>query len=193
MKKLERPTVSLIKEYAIHFRNDPVTGQVDLALQNLTAKFPHNDELSDVYLKVAAINSLYATNIYAVFVVARHIHNLKIDARLDQDDWALVDDIAPVRIGDKVRNNYSFATKYCARHNPLAFAMYDSYVDTLLWNYQLQERFIENDFNRWDMWGNFPRFMEILLIFRERFDLQQVTLKELDNFLWLYGQEISLQ
>lgn len=190
MMQLVCPTVSLIKEYACHFADEPNTGQFALALQKLVAKFPRNDDLSDVCLKVAAINSMYATKINAVFVVAQHIHNLKIDDRLKRGERTLVDDIARVQIGEKVRINYSFSSKYCSWHNPDAFAKYDSYVDYLLWNYQLQDKFIRNDFKQSEMWGNYPRFMEILLTFREYFHLAEITLQELDDFLWLYGQKV---
>lgn len=82
------------------------------------------------------MNALYATNIYAVFQVAEHIHNLQIDTRLATQARKLVEEIAQIQLSNgSKRRNYSFATKYCSRHSPETFSIYDSFVDELLWRY----------------------------------------------------------
>lgn len=40
---------------------------------------PENREISDILLKVAALNDFYSTNIFSVFPVAKHIQSLDIN------------------------------------------------------------------------------------------------------------------
>lgn len=63
-------------------------------------------------IKIATLNDFYGTNIFSICPVTKHILSLDIDERLNKCDVALVDDIKTVIIGDKVKNFYSFATKY---------------------------------------------------------------------------------
>ena len=51
---------------------------------------PENVEMSDILLKVAALNDFYSTNIFSVYPVAKHILSLDIDARLESGDLTLV-------------------------------------------------------------------------------------------------------
>lgn len=44
--------------------------------------YPFNEEISEILIKSAALNDFYSTNIFSIFPVAKHIHNLKIDTRL---------------------------------------------------------------------------------------------------------------
>ena len=50
---------------------------------------PENLEMSDILLKVAALNDFYSTNIFSVYPVAKHILSLDIDARLESGDVTL--------------------------------------------------------------------------------------------------------
>lgn len=188
IEELSRPTTQLVSEYVTRFKSAPNTGHAEIALQKLFETVPLNVELSDVYLKVAALNSIYATNIYAVFLVAQHIHGLKIDERLRERDLTLVYDIATVKIRDKYRHNYSFASKYCAWHYPNTYPIYDSYVHWLLWRYQLETRFFQPGFKR-DALRDYRTFVDTIHAFQSYFDLQDMSIKEIDSFLWLYAQD----
>ncbi len=162
------------------------------ALNKLFHEFcPDNKHLEDVLLKTAALNAFYATNIYNVYAMAKHIVSLNIDDRLDRGDMTLVTDIAS---GHGVRNArtgkeicfYSFATKYCSHHRPLLFPIYDSYVDKLLTYLRDVDHFAE--FNNADL-RNSVTFKEIILKLRDYYGLNEFTLKEIDRFLWQYGKE----
>ena len=59
---------------------------------------PENTDMSDILLKVAALNDFYSTNIFSVYPVAKHILSLNIDDRLKNGDVALVSDIQKVTI-----------------------------------------------------------------------------------------------
>ena len=54
--------------------------------------------MSDILLKVAALNDFYSTNIFSDYPVAKHILSLNIDARLKSGDITLVSDLQKVTI-----------------------------------------------------------------------------------------------
>jgi len=156
---------------------------VNLLFQDLCNR---NTGLVEILLKVSALNDFYSTNIYDTNSVARHIHKLDIDASLARGDLDLVDRMANVSFGGKIRRVYSFATKYCSHHAPDVYPIYDSYVDEMLWFFNKKDRFAK--FKRADM-KNFPAFVEIIDQFREYYGLCKFTRKQTDIFLWLAGKE----
>ncbi len=189
MQCLQLPTPQLALVYVQRFDTDQAV--VEMALAKLFGTFPNNTSADEVLLKVVALNSLYATNIYATREVADNIFRLDIDRKLEQHSLELVNEIALVTIKGKTRRNYSFASKYCAWHSPETYPIYDSYVDGLLWAYQKKHKF--SNFNRYDLWNSYPQYVKAVRDFQERFGLQQFTLKQVDNFLWLYGKECAAQ
>jgi len=94
--------------------------------------------------------------------------------------------IARIRLGNKIRNNYSFATKYCAWHNPSAYPIYDTFVDKMLWAYRRQDQFdsfLHQDLLKYD------RFRQIVRNFQRHYHLTTYNIKDIDKFLWLAGKE----
>ena len=188
MSRLPPPTIELVKAEGDKF--DRESQLVEEALGQLSARFPRNTETSHVLLKVLVLNKLYATQINDIDVerVARHIAGLGIDSRLDAGSPDAVDLIANVKIGDKVRNNFSFGTKYCRWHNPAAYAIYDSNVDACLWCYKKQDSF--TTFARQDLrYLGYPVFLRIVTAFRDVYGLKSFTFKQLDKFLWEKGPQ----
>lgn len=102
---------------------------------------PENTDMSDILLKVAALNDFYSTNIFSVYPVAKHILSLGIDDRLKAGDVTLVSDIQKITINGVEKNFYSFATKYCSHHQPLDFPIYDSYVEKVLCYFRDGDKF----------------------------------------------------
>lgn len=90
----------------------------DQALIRLVDCFPSNRDPGEVTVKVAAINQIYSTNIFAWRKMAQHIVDLDIGPTLasSEPDPELVEKIAVLTVGERRRRNYSFATKYCAFH-----------------------------------------------------------------------------
>ena len=79
-----------------------------------------NTNADVVKLKTITLNLYYSTYIRATTKLATGILQIQnLDARLQNGDLTLVDDVANVLS----RRNYSFATKYCACHNPKAYLM----------------------------------------------------------------------
>ena len=98
-------------------------------LRYLVSKYPGHGNPSAVDAKVKLLNLFYSTGIQATSVMTDHILKIRnIDARLKMGDHDLVKEIATVRFSNGERTNYSFATKYCALHQPDLFPIYDSIV-----------------------------------------------------------------
>ena len=157
------------------------------ALDNLFFSLcPRNTEMSDILLKVAALNDFYSTNIFSVFPVAKHIQSLDIDARLKAGDVTLVSAIQKVIINGVEKNFYSFATKYCSHHNPLDYPIYDSYVDKVLCFFRNRDAF--SSFRTEDL-KDYVIFKGVLIDFRAFYGLEMYNLKEIDKYIWQLGKE----
>jgi hypothetical protein len=190
---LDHPTPERIERYMDQFLQK--VGKVDQALEQLFHTFPSNAEFSDVLLKVVSLNTMYATNIYAWYGAAKRIHALGVDPRLERHDLTLVEDIALVKTADgKTRRNYSFATKYCAWHKLEVYPIYDYFVDHALWHYAKQDDFFgEPAFRRGDLHASYPAFVKTVHGFGRYYSLENFSLRQLDAYLWLYGQELSMK
>lgn len=145
---------------------------------------PENWDISDVLLKVSALNDFYSTHIFKVFPMAKHIVALGVDERLKAGDVSLVGDIQ--KISGRNINHYSFATKYCSHHKPFDFPIYDSYVDRVLRYYRRRDEF--SDFIDSDL-KEYEHFKAILMAFRSSYGLEAYNLKEIDKYIWLLGKE----
>jgi len=158
-------------------------------LEELFQLFPKNDDLNHVLLKVVAVNGLYHTCIYDLEEVARHIHehHVAIDGALSSADPAAIDLIAHLKVRSRAHNFYSFATKFANCQQPQAFPIYDSRIDTYLWNLQLKNRFA--GFQHTDL-CHYSKFVEIMTAFRSFHHLEAFTFKQIDKFLHLHTEPV---
>lgn len=148
---------------------------------------PKNTEMSDILIKISTLNDFYSTNIFSVYPVAKHIKNIKdIDARLAIGDVTLVDEIKLIKINDKERKLYSFATKYCSHHNSDAYPIYDKYVRNILIYFRNKDRFYE--FKTDDLL-EYSKYKDIIINFRKFYNLENYGLKSIDRYLWQLGKE----
>ena len=180
------PSADAVSEAGRRFNEDPWTPIGEEALKHLWREFPQNIDPAKVLLKVIVLNQLYSTQIPNIHVrgLARHIAGLNIDPLLATGAHDAVRQIASC---PDVHFNYSFATKFCHWHNPEAFPIYDRNVDEALWAYKRQDEFAV--FHRQDMW-DYELFCGVITAFRNRYDLGSISLKELDQFLWLLGSKL---
>lgn len=144
---------------------------------------PENKEIEDILIKSSTLNDFYSTNIFSIFPVAKHIHDLNIDKRLKKGDLTLVEDISNVKELNKIF--YSFATKYCSHHNPKDFPIYDSYVDKVLRYFRKKDKF--TNFKNEDL-KDYIKFREILFEFAKYYNIEEYSLKDLDRYLWQLGK-----
>ncbi len=185
MDTFPTPTPELVQANLDKFESQGSISEA--ALRQLLTAFPENGRIEDVFLKAVAINSIYSTNIFAIQDAARHIHELKIDDALGAADLSLVHDIAQMTIAGKPKNNYSFATKYCAWHRLDIYPIYDSLIDEQLWRYRQQDSFAT--FRR-DELRDYPRFVEIVHAFSEFYGLSACSVREIDKFLWVQAKKL---
>lgn len=184
-----KPSVSEVNKHLKGWKKLEKYTSQEKALNKLFLKLlPENLEISDILLKTSCLNDFYSTNIFAIHHLAKHILGIKdLDKRLKSGDIELVRELGEVTIGGKEKYFYSFATKYCSHHNPIAFPIYDSYVEQVLLYFNKVDKF--SAFKRKDL-KNYRKFKEILLDFQRYYELERFDLKELDRYLWLLGKEI---
>ena len=152
-----------------------------------TKTYPLNDDLDDVLIKVCSLNDFYSTNILSPFTVAKHIVKSGIDDSIAKDDLTIVNKIAKVEMKEgKIKNFYSFATKYCSHHKPTVYPIYDSYVDQMLVYYKNKDNF--DNFSREDL-KIYVRYRRILENFRKYYKLETFDLKQIDKYLWQAGKK----
>jgi len=165
------------------FTKHPTYGPADAAINKLVRFVPSNDKLTDVLLKVVAVNTLYATRIYSAFRMAEHIVTIKeLDKLLAEGSVAAVDKI---RTGHGIRRKgsrrdmdfYSFATKYCSFHNSSSYPLFDDVVGTLV------KKLVPGRRNLRD----YAIFKQMIDQIRTDYSIAFGNYKELDMGLWVYG------
>jgi len=162
------------------------------ALGELFSLFPVNTDPSHVLLKVVVLNRLYSTQILAVHAVADHIYQIgrEIDDELAAGSLEIVKKIATVKIGEKERVNFSFASKFCNWHRQEIYPIYDSHVDKYLWGLLKQVSYTDPIFTHDSLW-NYPEFVKVMESFRKHYGLDLFTFKQVDKFIWLQGEQSS--
>lgn len=185
MNMIEKPTATLVRNACVQYdREHTLTEQ---ALDELVRQYPRNGDLRHVLLKVVAVNSLCHTHVFDIEAVARHIHDdvPELDAMLKAGSPEAVAQIGKLVIGGRNYNLYSFATKYCARHNPGAYAIYDLRIEHYLC--ALRDRHHFGSFNHADL-CDYPKYLHVIDALRETFDLGKLSYAELGKFLLLQGE-----
>lgn len=148
--------------------------------------YPENKEIEDVLIKVSTLNDFYSTNIYSIFSVTKRIVSLNIDKRLADRDSSLVNELALITYDSgKTCYEYSFATKYCSHHFPLDYPIYYDYIKKVLEYFRDTDSFA--GFQAQHLL-QYPEFKNILCQFRSFYDLEDYSLKQLDQYLWQLGK-----
>jgi hypothetical protein len=151
---------------------------------------PRNSEAGEVAVKVAALNGLYATNIYGVTQMARHIVGLNIDPLLATGvpEPNLVENIAVLTQKGKVRRHYSFATKYCSFHRPDVYPIYDALVVGVLNGLLKQGEAFDTSIPGETWNGDYGVYCRSVLAFRRHYGLEEFSIRDLDKYLWMVAK-----
>ena len=200
-------TISL-KNEATNLLNGKYTQQ---NLQNYTIQddivrytfktYHQNIKIGEVEAKVKLLNLFYSTGIQATVKMAQHILTLNIDERLEKGDLSIVEEIAKLPLdNDKIRFNYSFATKYCANHYPEKYPIYDYLVATLFGNLFANQKLLpyykctkkqtdkQNNSYTKSMFLNKLRdykfYVDVYKAFMKKYDLEHLSFREVDSYLW---------
>ena len=172
-------------------------------LDMLCRQYPANTTLEEVYLKADTLNHYYSTNIFSILSMAKEIiHISNIDQRLQNGDPTLVkdntkpnNDIATIIPG---HTNYSFATKYCACHNPAAYPIYDNIVADFfvaaiksghLTCLAITGLSISQIRNR--MRNDYVFYKNIYTAFMQQYNLTTLTFREVDWYIWAAGKRLK--
>jgi hypothetical protein len=154
---------------------------MEQVFDELREGFPSNRELKAVLLKASVVNALYATNVFAIRAMARHICEV-FSTESDPPDLRLVPRIAELSVGGKVRRHLSFASKYAHFFvDPDRFYILDYYAGQALAAHLGPRRV---DAAYWT--PDYPTFVQRVETLRRR-DGITVSNRELDHYLWLYG------
>jgi len=181
--ELKKVSNELVKEYNVKF--DKENKEVENAIFSLIKKFRSNKKIENVYLKAPVINALYKTNIFDIAGMAWYIHKLDIDNSLKKGDINVVEKITKAY---PKKRFYSFATKYCAFHEPKKYSLYDWYVAKILSEYQKNDNFYKNKFTLEDL-RIYSKFFSVINAFKSFYKLNKFSYKEIDKFLWQYAKE----
>jgi hypothetical protein len=90
-------TPALIARLAAQFDASPKYQAVERSLTWLFETKPANTDVSDVLLKVVTENSLYSTQVFARYELARHIKKVGLDVLLADGSMDAVEAVAHVR------------------------------------------------------------------------------------------------
>ena len=174
-----------------------------------------NKNLDIILIKVTLLNSFYSTMIKNkdLVALARYIESLNFDEKLtqygDKPNVELVHELAyGIRdyvIKKDINNIYSFASKYCAWHEPDLYPIVDSYTKGVLYkiNKELNlwktiphnnsagfKRITHDALNHYDVY--YDLYMGVLSYVKEEYKLT-LSLKQLDIFMYEYGKEHKIQ
>ncbi|GHV69323.1 hypothetical protein FACS1894199_17810 [Bacteroidia bacterium] len=187
---LPRPSENQVEHY---LKQWDTQDNLVLSESSLTKLFhetyPKNVDKGDVLIKVCALKDIYGIFILSPLSVAQHIVKLNnIDTRLLQGDTTLVNELALIEIGGTKKNFYSFASKYCSRHNPQAYPIFDSFVKKVLMYFQKEDNFYTRTFKQEEL-KVYIKFIDILQHFKQYYKLDKYDFKQLDKYLWQVGRE----
>ena len=190
---IPRPSVQEVEKYQKEWESLKDYKAREEALDKLFGEYAkENKDLSDILIKVSALNDFYSTNIYSVYDVAAHIARVKdLDKRLQDGDISLVDEIKEVDMKGKLWKFYSFSSKYCSHHNPTDFPIYDAYVGKALMYFKDCKDINGKSFAKFsakEIKEDYEVFYDVITAFRRAYGLEAYTLKQIDRYLWLLGK-----
>ena len=187
INNINKPSLSEVQKYLEKWETLEKYVLQENALNKLFMKtYPYNTNIDDILIKVSSLNDFYSTNIFSTIIVAKHIMKLNIDNKLEKNNYQLVNDIAEISMDNgKTKHLFSFATKYCSHHKPDIFPIYDDYVGKMLVYFNKVYKFYDKTTDL----RNYTNFTDILSKFKSCFNLDILSLKEIDRYLWLTGKE----
>lgn len=152
----------------------------ELALVRLHESVPGFSPESSL-LKVVAVNSLYATQVYALVRMAEHVARVMATAPAQTASLDLVERIASLPGDGKRRKFVSFASKFCHFFvDQERFPIYDDAAREALKLHLGKGGYIEDDADRYRAFcKNIDRLHEANGV--------RVGTRELDRYLWLMG------
>lgn len=183
-----------LKKIAALFYNHPRYGIGDRVVEEIFLKYPNNEKLENILTKVTVLNSIYATAVYDIYGMSKHIYSItNLDYLLKVGDQEAVHrirrghNIINIKNG-KERDFYSFSTKYCFFHNNNAFPIFDSVLAELLFLYNTKYNFFKG-FSKKSL-HDYSMYKKFIISFKNHFKLNELSCREFDHAMWLVGKYI---
>ena len=173
---------------------------------------PKNDKFENVLLKATVLNKFYSTNILNIYSLSKYIYKIKnLDDRLAIGDKTLIDEISNISVEGQNRSYYSFASKYCSHHNEELFPIIDSFVEKVIiyliindnetiinnknisdeMKFLLSGKLTKNGIQKF-IREKYNNFVTILADIRCVYNLENVSFRDFDKCLWLWGKDMFL-
>ncbi|MDY5968784.1 MAG: hypothetical protein SPJ13_02035 [Bacteroidales bacterium] len=140
-----KPTTEEVEKSLMTYYNDDFYHKYRdeaTTLQYLYQTYRGNHHQNQVHVKVAVLDDFFGYHLSHSYQLSQHIVSMNIDERLKQGDVCVVNDICNVLYPvDKEERNrlYSFATRYCNQHEAQRFPIYDSYSETCMAEYLIED------------------------------------------------------
>jgi glycosyltransferase involved in cell wall biosynthesis len=168
--------------------------EIDKKLLSLFEFMGDNKSVCEVTIKVAALNTIYATAInYIKPVVAKIVEIIPNDiSKYDENDFVkFIDNIAFVSWKNESINkeysriNLSFASKYVHFLSKRKMPIYDSYMWIIMVGYFNQYKNLNLSFAKP---ADYSEFFQLFNKFKAEFNLGMFSNFEIDKFLWHSGK-----
>lgn len=186
--KLSEKIIQTLDAYMQTFSQKEGYFEDDIRVMEYFKNHPENTDVTEVVLKVSAVQHPEIDHVVkSRSVVAKHIVALQIDGRLQEADAQLVNDIAHLDYENRQYYLYPFASRYCNYHRPADYPIYDSTIEKILKIYyeHVQEEKISDEALK-----DYSSFKQYMLDFRSALNMEQYNFKEIDKFVWIYGDDI---
>ena len=169
-------------------------GLQEQVLQEFLKKHKYNTNESEVLVKATLVNTFYSTHVAKLPVVVNNMMKIKdFDQRLNNGITSLVTDIAQTGVSKTWR---SFATKYCALHNPTAFPIRDRIVSNYL-AHLIAEGNLKN-FNGnvksviQQMDDSYSYYIKVYDAFMQQYHLTSLGYRNVDWYLWVANKNRNI-
>lgn len=151
-------------------------------------KYPLNDEMDNVILKVNDVGDMDFHAINASLLMAQHIMKIdNLDARLANGDWALVNEIANFDYFGQKHYLGAFASKFCNLHFPNLYPIYDKLIIDVLTTYMAEK--YKSSITIKDL-QDYVLYSFVLKDFLAYIKFSTFNYKQIDQFFWLYRDAI---
>jgi len=159
-------------------------GTTDKALALLAERFPGFSP-EETLLKVATVNALYGTNVYAIVRMAEHIEAVIRAVGTRVQGTELVECMAALPRTERQqrdRRHYSFASKFAHFFiDPERFPIYDYYAAAMVKYHLGRGGLVHDEGHPYKSFAASFAKLKGLVGF-------QLTARQLDGYLWLAGQ-----
>lgn len=169
------------------FSSHPRYGIADRIINKIVNENKENNSLDKVLLKVSLINSLYSTVIFDIIGLSEYISKISgLDPLIALGSTEAVDKIRAWESpeGEKERDVYSFATKFCSFHKPDSYPIFDNLIAKELYllnkKLSLMKKITHKNLRDYNI---FKQFVDA---FHNKYGFSNY--KEFDQGLWLYAK-----